>query len=110
MNGPPQLLLSLVAALAVPSAMLFACVLPGMWQRILTLLWIAPMPALAAGFFAGAQPLLWDWTAGRVTLVLDRPGAILLGAAALLWMGRASTLRDICAVNLMEAVLRCAGS
>ena len=87
MNGPPQLLLSLVAALAVPSAMLFACVLPGMWQRILTLLWIAPIPALAAGFFGGAQPLLWDWTAGRVTLMLDRPGAILLGAAALLWIG-----------------------
>jgi formate hydrogenlyase subunit 3/multisubunit Na+/H+ antiporter MnhD subunit len=84
MNGTPQLLV--VAALAVPFAMLFACVLPGMCQRILSLLWIAPMPALAAGLFGGAQPLLWDWPPGRVTLMLDRAGAILLGVAALLWI------------------------
>lgn len=87
MNGAPQLLLLLVVALAVPFAMLFACLWPGISQRILSLLWIAPTPALAAGLFGGAQPLLWHWTAGRVTLTLDRPGAILLGVAALLWIG-----------------------
>ena len=87
MNGAPQLLLLLVAAPAVPIAMLFACVLPGLPQRILWLLWVAPIPALAAALFGGTQPLLWDWVTDRVTLMLDRPGAILLGVAALLWIG-----------------------
>jgi hypothetical protein len=48
MNGPSQLLLLLVAALAVPVAMLFTCVLPDFRQRIFSLLWVAPIPALAA--------------------------------------------------------------
>src|SRR5262249_59205392 len=87
MNGTPQLLLLLVAALLVPVAMLFAYVWPGLQQRILSLLWIAPVPAFAAALFGGNQPLLWDWAPRRVTLMLDRPGAILLGVAALLWIG-----------------------
>ena len=87
MNGAPQLLLLLVAALAVPVAILFSCVLPGLRQRVLSLLWVAPIPALAASLFGSTQPLLWDWAPGRVTLMLDRPGAILLGVAALLWIG-----------------------
>jgi len=87
MNGAPQLLLLLVAALAVPVAILFSCVLPGLRQRVLSLLWVAPIPALAAALFGSTQPLLWDWAPGRVTLMLDRPGAILLGVAALLWIG-----------------------
>ena len=50
MNGIPQPLLLLVAALAVPFAMLFVCVLPGMWQRILSLLWIALCRRWQPGF------------------------------------------------------------
>ena len=86
MSGAPQLLLLLLAALAVPAAMLFTCVLPGLRQRILSLLWIAPIPALATALFGGRQTMAWDWAPGRLTLVLDRPGAILLGVAALLWI------------------------
>jgi formate hydrogenlyase subunit 3/multisubunit Na+/H+ antiporter MnhD subunit len=86
MIGSPQLLLLLVAALAAPVAMLFTCTLAGFRQRILSLLWIAPIPALAAALFGGRQALVWDWAPGRITLVLDRPGAILLGVAALLWI------------------------
>jgi formate hydrogenlyase subunit 3/multisubunit Na+/H+ antiporter MnhD subunit len=86
MIGAPQLLLLLLAALAVPVAMLFGCALAGFRQRIFSLLWIAPIPALAAALFGGTQTLVWDWSPGRITLMLDRPGAILLGVAALLWI------------------------
>jgi formate hydrogenlyase subunit 3/multisubunit Na+/H+ antiporter MnhD subunit len=86
MIGAPQLLLLLLAALAVPVAMLFGCALAGFRQHIFSLLWIAPIPALAAALFGGTQTLVWDWPPGRITLMLDRPGAILLGVAALLWI------------------------
>jgi len=86
MNGAPQLWLLLLATL-LPAAMLFGCALAGFRQRILSLLWIAPIPALAAALVGGTQTLVWDWTLGRITLTLDRPGAILLGVAALLWIG-----------------------
>jgi multicomponent Na+:H+ antiporter subunit A len=85
MSGAPQLLLLLLAA-ALPAAMLFGCALAGFRQRILSLLWIAPIPALAAAILGGTQALVWDWPLGRITLMLDRPGAILLGVAALLWI------------------------
>src|SRR6516225_7599622 len=86
MNGAPQLWLLLLATL-LPAAMLFGCALAGFRQRILSLLWIAPIPALAAALVGGTQTLVWDWPLGRITLTLDRPGAILLGVAALLWIG-----------------------
>jgi hypothetical protein len=41
---------------------------------------------LATALFQGALTLKWDWPLGRITLILDRPGAILLGVAALLWI------------------------
>ncbi len=51
------------------------------------LLALAPAPALAAAFLAPAgAPLVLLPPPLRMTLMLDRPGAILLGSAALLWI------------------------
>ena len=79
--------LLLVAALATPVAMLLACVSRAARARMPALLALAPVPALAAALFAPAStPLVLFPPPLRMTLTLDRPGAILLGAAALLWI------------------------
>jgi formate hydrogenlyase subunit 3/multisubunit Na+/H+ antiporter MnhD subunit len=76
----------LVATLALPVAMLLACVSRRVRQRMLTLLALAPLPGLAAALLAsGAPPLVLDEAQLQFTLALDAPGAILLGVAALLW-------------------------
>ena len=76
----------LVAAILLPLAMLLACVRPAGRVRMLGLLWLAPLPALAAAFLAvGAPPIVLDPDRLQFTLALDRPGALLLGVAALLW-------------------------
>jgi formate hydrogenlyase subunit 3/multisubunit Na+/H+ antiporter MnhD subunit len=50
-----------------------------------SLLWLAPVPALAAALLAdGRDPILFH--VFGTTLALDVPGAILLGVAALLWI------------------------
>lgn len=75
------------AASATPFAMLVACFWRGPRERMLAYLALAPIPALAAALLAsGSQPLALDLPQLQITLALDRPGAILLGAAALLWM------------------------
>ncbi len=52
-----------------------------------TLLAFAPIPALAAALLApGGAPLVLPQPPFRLTLMLDPSGAILLGAAALLWI------------------------
>lgn len=82
MNGQGLLL---ALAFATPLGMLAACRWPGPRARMPLLLALAPLPALAAallgdgGVFALPRSLL------RLTLALDAPGAVLLGAAALLW-------------------------
>jgi multicomponent Na+:H+ antiporter subunit A len=77
----------LVAALATPLAMLGACVSRRLRDRMPTLLAFAPVPALAAALLApGAAPLVMFPPPLRMTLTLDVPAAILLGAAALLWI------------------------
>ena len=51
------------------------------------LLALAPVPGLAAALLAsGGAPLVLDEAHLRFTLALDPPGAMLLGAAALLWI------------------------
>ena len=51
------------------------------------LLWLAPVPALAAALFAADGTLLELGNERlRLTFVLDRPGAVLLGVAAVLWI------------------------
>ena len=77
----------LVLTLVLPLVMLVACI--GRWPRehMLSWLWLAPVPGLAAAFFsAGAPSLVLELPVLKVVLALDLPGAILLGAAALLWI------------------------
>ncbi len=51
-----------------------------------TLLVFAPLPALATALLAvNRPPLVFDEARLHITFVLDAPGAILLGVAALLW-------------------------
>lgn len=77
----------LAAALAVPLAMLMACVSRAARERLPSLLVVAPVPALAAALLAydGAFFAL-PHTPLRLTLELDLPAAILLGAVAMLWI------------------------
>jgi formate hydrogenlyase subunit 3/multisubunit Na+/H+ antiporter MnhD subunit len=84
-NGPIATLL-LGATWAVPFALLLACMAGAVRRVMPRLLWLAPLPALAAALLALAAPAL-EIGAGRLRLVfeLDGPGALLLGVAALLW-------------------------
>jgi formate hydrogenlyase subunit 3/multisubunit Na+/H+ antiporter MnhD subunit len=76
----------LVATLAVPAAMLLACLSARLRARMPDLLALAPLPALAAALLAwDAPPLVLDQARLRITLALDLPAALLLGVAALLW-------------------------
>jgi formate hydrogenlyase subunit 3/multisubunit Na+/H+ antiporter MnhD subunit len=77
----------LVATLAVPIAMLFACLLQPVRDRMLTWLALAPAPGLLAAMLATENPsLILDESRLRFTLMLDAPGRMLLGVAALLWI------------------------
>lgn len=76
----------LVAALLPPLLLLGACLSPRLRERVPALLPLAPLPALLAALFAaGAPPLVLPPFLLGMTLVLDVPGALLLGTAALLW-------------------------
>ena len=77
----------LVATWLVPLAMLAACLAPRVRARMPALLWIAPLPALAAaGIAHDASPWVIDAAESRFTLALDPAGALLLGVTALLWV------------------------
>jgi formate hydrogenlyase subunit 3/multisubunit Na+/H+ antiporter MnhD subunit len=78
--------LLLVATLAVPLGMLFACLSRRVREGMSTFLGLAPLPGLAAALLASdSPPLVLDEAGRQFTLALDPPGAILLGVAALLW-------------------------
>jgi formate hydrogenlyase subunit 3/multisubunit Na+/H+ antiporter MnhD subunit len=77
----------LAATLALPLAMLAACLSQGVRKRMAPLLAAAPLPALAAAFLSvDAPPLVLGEARVRLALALDFPGALLLGVAALLWI------------------------
>ena len=79
--------LLLAAALALPIAMLLACLWRPWLDRLPSLLWLAPVPALAASLFAVRGPaLVLGNSPFLMTVALDVPGAMLLGVAALLWI------------------------
>ena len=85
MTDPPSTLL--VASLAAPLALLGACFIKGWRQRALALQWLAPAPALAAGLLGlTGAPLTCDLPVVGFTLYRDKPGALLLAVAALLWI------------------------
>ena len=77
----------LAAALAVPLAVLLACASRRARDRMPSLLALAPTPALAAALLAAdGTTLVLPEPPFRMTLILDEPGALLLGVAALLWI------------------------
>ena len=78
----------LAIALLVPLGMLLTCISRPARTRMLPWLLLAPIPALAASLFAAEKGSLALGSARfHLTFALDLPGAILLSAAALLWIG-----------------------
>ena len=76
----------LPASLALPLAMLLACIGRSGRERMLSWLVLAPLPAVAAAMLAAGQPpLLLSPDRLRFGLALAAPQALLLGAAAVLW-------------------------
>ncbi|MEA1051294.1 proton-conducting transporter membrane subunit [Lamprobacter modestohalophilus] len=80
--------------LATPVLALLACFSPALRERLWMLLVLIPLPALAAAVVAiglissgdtAAVTLLFDPSGLAIGLVVDHPGAVLLGVAALLW-------------------------
>ncbi|MFZ0196554.1 MAG: proton-conducting transporter membrane subunit [Pseudolabrys sp.] len=77
----------LVTALALPLAMLCACLSGWLRNRMHLVLALAPLPALAAACFeADGSTVVFPQALLGLTLALDKPGAMLIGVAALLWM------------------------
>lgn len=84
MNAPELLL---AAVPFVPLAMLAACIVRPVRERMLALIALAPIPALLASVFAAsAPPARFGAGIYRAALALDPPGALLLAVAALLWI------------------------
>ena len=76
----------LVVGLLAPIALLVLCLRPAWRPAVPTWLAAAPLPALAAALLALAgPPLAVELPLLRLSLSLDVPAAILLGASALLW-------------------------
>jgi len=76
----------LVTALAAPLVILTASLSPKGRLYALAIAPLAPLPALAAAILAiGGAPFAFEQRALRVSFWLDRPGAMLLAAAALVW-------------------------
>ncbi len=88
--------LLLAATLVLPLAMLAACLSRRILERVPVLPALAPLPALAAAAAvpSGTTLVMPDALLG-LTFVLDRPAAMLLGAAALLWTAGAVYARPI---------------
>ena len=77
----------LAGSLAVPVAMLLACVFRRARHHMPSLLALAPLPALAAALLVSPGTMLvLPEPPFRMTLALDGPGAMLLGVSALLWI------------------------
>ncbi len=76
----------LAATLALPLAMLAACLSHQVRERMPMLLALAPLPAIAAALQAPDRPnLVLPKALLGLTFALDPPGAMLLGVVALLW-------------------------
>jgi len=75
----------LIAAVGVPFALLLACIVPAIRERMPPLLALAPIPALVAALFADDTPLVFGNARFALSFALDEPGAMLLLVAAILW-------------------------
>ena len=76
----------LIAAIGVPLAMLLACVVSGIRERMPPLLALAPIPALVAALCADDTPLVLGNARFALSFAMDKPGAMLLLVAAILWI------------------------
>jgi formate hydrogenlyase subunit 3/multisubunit Na+/H+ antiporter MnhD subunit len=76
----------LIAAIGTPLALLLACLASGLRQRMPPLLGLAPIPALAAAWLADATPLVFGNAQFALSFAMDKPGAMLLTVAAILWI------------------------
>jgi formate hydrogenlyase subunit 3/multisubunit Na+/H+ antiporter MnhD subunit len=77
--------LLLVATMAVPLAMVVACLYPAVYERILTWLPLAAVPGLLAALLERGDSIVIAPAPLRLSLALDDVGAMLLGGASLLW-------------------------
>lgn len=77
--------LLLVATLALPLAMVVACLWSAVRARILAWLPLAPVPGLLAAILERGDSIIIAPAPLRLTLALDDAGAMLLGGASLLW-------------------------
>ncbi len=77
--------LLLAATPLAPLLLLAAVATPSLRAPALRLLWAAPLPALACAVLAADGEPFIVYARVRLTLALDLPSALLLGAAALLW-------------------------
>ncbi len=83
--------LLLVAAPVLPGVLAAACISAAVRRWMPLLLILAPVPALLAALTAAGAPLVTIRSGiVPVTLALDLPAALLLGTAALLWIGAAA--------------------
>jgi formate hydrogenlyase subunit 3/multisubunit Na+/H+ antiporter MnhD subunit len=81
----------LVAAPVLPGLLAAACISAAARRWMPLLLIVAPVPALLAALTAaGASPVTIRSGIVPMTLALDLPAALLLGTAALLWIGAAA--------------------
>jgi multicomponent Na+:H+ antiporter subunit A len=77
----------LASAFVVPLGMLLLCLWPQVLNRMPSLLAFAPFPALAAVLLVATDSSLAIGSARfHLTFAMDRPGAMLLGVSALLWI------------------------
>jgi formate hydrogenlyase subunit 3/multisubunit Na+/H+ antiporter MnhD subunit len=77
--------LLLAATPLAPLLLLGALAVPAWRDRAASLVWAAPLPGLACAVFATPDVALVLDARLRLGLALDAPGALLLGAASLLW-------------------------
>ncbi len=83
MNGESLLL----AAVGLPAALLVACLSAHLKRIVSRLLWLAPIPGLAASLVSAWNvPLALSGAPYYLTLRLDASGSMLLTAASLLWI------------------------
>jgi len=77
--------LLLLATPLVPLLLLGALGVPAWRDRAAGLIWAAPLPGLACAVLATPDLALVADARLRLSLAIDAPGALLLGAASLLW-------------------------
>jgi multicomponent Na+:H+ antiporter subunit A len=83
----------LIAAVALPFAMLFACLSAKGRKNIASWLWVAPIPALAAAVFGNWNShVMLSGAPYHVTLMLDTSGCMLMIAASLLWIAAGASV------------------